>query len=888
MARVFELVPKFPYRCPGKLVSLTFAAGIAFALSGCAIPLLPFAPSVPNLPEPAAQATAIASLGPQGSTARLAVRSGRVLRVAARPGTEEMLASLPSATRKGDSFREYISPPIFRSPQAGESHYFNFQITPDYAQASNAYYSGSGEAALAAADRILATPGAEPRLAWQASYLRFFTLLLMGRPDLADFETKRTEQLELTAMGGNHAARSLRAEVRYWSGDIEGAVQDAAQVVRAFGGWRFPTVYPTPPIDQVQLARMTEAQIRSMIILGLSLLAKQRPADALPWLALAEEEMNNVMFVNRHPLYGIYFPAYRELGYYRGFTLISYGAALIAAGRDLHRVETVFDRARQYFDAIGYALGNVLAETFRAQSLIMAKRYQEAKTRAEKGLALAEQAQLLEFIWRLEALKGDAELALRDTESAERSFRRAQATADLMAGTAGIDEGKVRFGIGQERITQALVEIDLLKRDLPTLFEDLERGRARAFVALLANRQVATGREPELVGQMKTLEREILIERQRKNALTGAFAGNPRRERELLEKRVEVMRQLRSRDRDLADALSVSAASLADVQNSLPRDAVLVYYLPISSDKQQSSLLIRRESAEVRALSNSSAEIRGNLLKFRGAVDRRDTRSQIELLGDLARALKIAEWGRPSVTLVVPSGDMHFVPWGALDLAYPVAVLPNGAWVTRTQAPLPSATRAVVLGDPAFGGLLEQLPGARAEAQSIAGQYAVKALIGEEATESRLRSHVGRNVDVLHLATHALFDPVFPLQSSLILTDGKTAVPLSAERLFERPLAARVVVLSACETGMGQVAAGDDLIGLSRSFYLGGAAAVLSSLWPVEDQATRLFMETFHASAAEKGYGGAWLAARDAVRARGAPPSSYGAFVLGGAIGQRK
>ena len=111
------------------------------------------------------------------------------------------------------------------------------------------------------------------------------------------------------------------------------------------------------------------------------------------------------------------------------------------------------------------------------------------------------------------------------------------------------------------------------------------------------------------------------------------------------------------------------------------------------------------------------------------------------------------------------------------------------------------------------------------------------------------------------------------------------ADPLTAAELFEEPIPAKLVVLSACETGMGKVAAGDDFLGLVRSFYLGGANAVLNSLWLVDDEGTRLFMRAFHANLQDQDYRAAWLAARNAAMRAGQPPAVYGAFVLGGAVG---
>ena len=116
-----------------------------------------------------------------------------------------------------------------------------------------------------------------------------------------------------------------------------------------------------------------------------------------------------------------------------------------------------------------------------------------------------------------------------------------------------------------------------------------------------------------------------------------------------------------------------------------------------------------------------------------------------------------------------------------------------------------------------------------------------------------------------------------------MLSNGTDAESLTAEALFENPLPAQLVVLSGCETGLGRAIAGDDLIGLTRSFFLGGANTVLSSLWRIDDAGTVAYMKKFHEAAQQGDFGGAWLAARDDLKARGYPASVYGAFVLAGA-----
>ena len=264
------------------------------------------------------------------------------------------------------------------------------------------------------------------------------------------------------------------------------------------------------------------------------------------------------------------------------------------------------------------------------------------------------------------------------------------------------------------------------------------------------------------------------------------------------------------------------------------------------------------------------------------AIARQDGEVQHRIAAELSGLLQAPSWLGSSGSYVLPSGSLHFVPWGILDLAQPVVIIPTAGWLLH-RSPIQTSHPAAVVGDPEFGGKLPPLRAARREAIAIAKYFAVEPLLGPDATEARLREQIGRGVSVLHLATHGLFNATRPLQSAIVLSNGAQAAALTAERLFEAPRSAHLVVLSACETGVGEAVAGDDFLGLPRSLYLGGASTVLSSLWPVEDRATAEFMGIFHQEALREGdYGKAWLKARDELRARGLPPWIYGAFVLGG------
>lgn len=95
-----------------------------------------------------------------------------------------------------------------------------------------------------------------------------------------------------------------------------------------------------------------------------------------------------------------------------------------------------------------------------------------------------------------------------------------------------------------------------------------------------------------------------------------------------------------------------------------------------------------------------------------------------------------------------------------------------------------------------------------------------------------------------HFATHGRFDPDQPLHSGLMLAkDAKNNGVLSLGELYSLRLHADLVTLSACDTGLGKIRNGDDVVGLSRGFLYAGSNTIVASLWEVDDQATSYLME---------------------------------------------
>ncbi|NNE71772.1 MAG: CHAT domain-containing protein, partial [Rhodothermales bacterium] len=98
----------------------------------------------------------------------------------------------------------------------------------------------------------------------------------------------------------------------------------------------------------------------------------------------------------------------------------------------------------------------------------------------------------------------------------------------------------------------------------------------------------------------------------------------------------------------------------------------------------------------------------------------------------------------------------------------------------------------------------------------------------------------------VHFATHGLVNDDRPDYSGLALAGSGTDALLQASEIFNLPINADMVVLSACETGLGQLVKGEGMVGLTRAFMYAGASTVAVSLWSVSDQSTSTLMREFY------------------------------------------
>lgn len=300
---------------------------------------------------------------------------------------------------------------------------------------------------------------------------------------------------------------------------------------------------------------------------------------------------------------------------------------------------------------------------------------------------------------------------------------------------------------------------------------------------------------------------------------------------------------------------------LVELQQRLaPHQVLVLYYV---ADEEIMALVVtaaatqlQRRLTTVTSLRDAVDEFQFQLgrMEVRGGSPERLRRLGVEMRAVLGRFYDLlvkpfapALDGR-AVTWI-PFGPLHQVPFhalwqgdGYLLESVECTYAPSATMVVRRRdAAVAQASdtlgtlAAVAVDDPT-------IPSARIEAEIVARAFPRASLyVADQADLTGLR-RAAASADVLHIATHGLFRQDNPFFSALKLADGW----IDVHELYRLPLAARLVVLSACESGAGHATGGDELIGLARGFLAAGAETLVVSRWNVHDAMGAQLMTRFH------------------------------------------
>ncbi len=436
---------------------------------------------------------------------------------------------------------------------------------------------------------------------------------------------------------------------------------------------------------------------------------------------------------------------------------------------------------------------------------------------------------------------------------------------------------------------------------LAAALASVERSRARGLVELLAeagveihshvaselkqrelqNARLLAGIQSRLIAELSTTQRDEARLATLRQRLEAARA-----------ERLRLEREIRRQDPHYATIRYPQPLELDGIRSLLDERTALLEY--VLGEERSFLFVVTPDGLTAHQLAPAAA-IAGSVERFRAAASRpsRRLRSRLsqacqrlyeQLIAPAADAIAEVD-----TLLIVPDRELYYLPFETLmsaDGAYllagrAVAYIPSASVLSSLGRPpsAPSARRFVGFAQPFDPGVLapetpaetapepttrgsaepfqrwswRPLPGSVEEVRSIARLFppASAAVYADtEASEGKVKRdpQVAR-AHFLHFAAHGLVDDHEPAYSGLLLgadpASGEDGL-LQVHEIFDLRLDAELVVLSACDTGLGKRLRGEGILGLSRAFFYAGATSLVVSLWPVADASSGELMQDFY------------------------------------------
>jgi CHAT domain-containing protein len=339
---------------------------------------------------------------------------------------------------------------------------------------------------------------------------------------------------------------------------------------------------------------------------------------------------------------------------------------------------------------------------------------------------------------------------------------------------------------------------------------------------------------------------------------------------------------------EAASLVSVQKVAISDIAARIAPDETLIDYYA-SGDELYAFVL---HGSAVRGHRLAGKGLEDDVKAFRAAVERRDERAASLAKALHARLIKplLGDIDGNALT-ISPHGALHYLPFAALSDGdqylidrFSIRLTPSADALVYLRTDHPSKVgRLLALGNPDLGNARYDLPNAQVEAVNVAALFPdSRALVRDEATKSAVKELAG-GFSMLLFATHGKFDTDAPLASGLYLAKGReSSGVLTVSDLYSLRWDTDLVTLSACETGLGKVANGDDVIGLTRGFLYAGARSIVASLWEVDDAATEQLMVSFYRNLESHDKRAALRLAQIETRASYPQPRYWAAFQIVG------
>ena len=414
----------------------------------------------------------------------------------------------------------------------------------------------------------------------------------------------------------------------------------------------------------------------------------------------------------------------------------------------------------------------------------------------------------------------------------------------------------------------SMIQVLLAAGKQEEAFNYNERARSRVFLDVLGSKVQLSRIRSGLLEEERVLQEHIAAIRARlvteREAAARAELGRELRGAERAYN--AFLAKVRKEDKEQASLMTVEPLTLKEVQELLDPGTTLVEYFVAGSGAFV--WVVEKDRMQFVRVKLSRGKLAGLVKSLREAIFSLGERDKFKVASTVLYQ-HLIEGVLPHVTgkelIIVPHDVLHYLPFHALLAPdghyliekYPIYYLSSASLLQFVKekrkakgdlsAVLAQAGRVLAFGNPDLGDPQKDLQFAELEAGEVRRLYPKSSVyVRKEATEERAKG-LSSQYDILHFATHAELKDGDPLSSAILLAkDGTEDGRLEVREIFGMDLYANLVVLSACETGLGKLSSGDELVGLTRAFIYAGTPSVVASLWKVEDSSTAALMASFY------------------------------------------
>lgn len=487
------------------------------------------------------------------------------------------------------------------------------------------------------------------------------------------------------------------------------------------------------------------------------------------------------------------------------------------------------------------------------------KEFAGALENLQRALEMAEKLHLATMAYLASSQIGDLYLETRKPAEAIPYYKKAIDNIESTRSLLESEEFRSSYFEDKRGVYTGMIVAHLRTKNPREAFSYSEKARSRAFLDILGSK-VQLSRGGTLLEHERALRARISVLQAMMAAQGDDASQTPQLRKELAEAQQaynEFLVKVRKENKEQASLMNVEPLTLKQIQELLDPGVTMLEYFVVRG----AVLLWVVEKDRLRFLNIPIA--RTDLVTK--VTSLRETIYQVEekdKFNGFSRELYrlLIEPALPHIRgkelLIIPHDVLHYLPYQALFSPqgkyliqdYPIYYLSSASLMQFTKEKRrASRERVLVMGNPSLGDEAYNLRFAEREAREVARVYPQSAVyLKAEATKSKAISQ-SPNYEILHFAVHGELKEDDPLGSALLLAgEGKEDGRLKVGEIFSLNLKADTVVLSACETALGKISNGDEIIGLTRAFIYAGTPSVIATLWKVNDRASYELMREFY------------------------------------------